>query len=63
MDVLVLTEEHGLCVLDGEVHEVKLNLDEPVARRVRELLETRTGTVLIELALDTSGKGRVVTVR
>lgn len=63
MNVLVLAEDYGLCCLDGKVHEVKLNLDEPVARRVRELLQTRSGTVLIELAFDTSGKGRVVTVR
>lgn len=63
MDVLVLSEEQGLCMLDGQVHEVKLNLDESVARRVRQLLQSRSGTVLIELALDQSGKGRVVTVR
>lgn len=63
MDVLVLKDDYGLCFLDGKVHEVKLNLDEPVARRIRKLLESRSGTVLIELALDPSGKGRVVTVR
>lgn len=63
MDVLVLAEDFGLCFLDGEVHEVRLNLDDPVARRVRALLEARDGKVLIEVALDKSGKGRIVTVR
>lgn len=63
MDVLVLSEDYGLCFLDGKIHEVKLNLDDPVARRVRTLLEAREGSVLIELVVDESGKGRVVTVR
>lgn len=63
MDVLVLAEDYGLCFLDGEVHEVKLNLDDEVAQRVRRLLEARAGRVLIELALDESGRGHIVTVR
>lgn len=63
MDVLVLAEDYGLCFLDGEVHDVKLNLDDEVARRVRHLLEERAGRVLIELALDESGRGHIVTVR
>lgn len=63
MDVLVLAEDYGLCFLDGQIHEVRLNLDEPVAERIRSLLVKRDGSVLIELAFDKSGKGRVVTVR
>ena len=35
MDVLVLAEDYGLCFLDGAIHEVRLNLEEPVARRIR----------------------------
>lgn len=63
VEVLVLEPDQGLCYLDGKVHEVKLTLDESVARRIRELLETREGSVFLELALDASGKGRVVAVR
>lgn len=63
VEVLVLGPDLGLCFLDGKVYEVKLTLDDPFARRVRELLDTRDGSVFIELALDASGKGRVVAVR
>jgi len=63
VEVLVLGPDLGLCYLDGKVHEVKLNLDDPFAQRVRELLDTREGSVFIELALDASGKGRIVSVR
>ena len=60
VEVLVLDAGHGLCFLDGRVHEVKLNLDEPLAGRLRRLLERNGGSVCIALDLDASGKGRVV---
>ncbi|REJ35724.1 MAG: hypothetical protein DIU83_00260 [Bacillota bacterium] len=63
VEVLVLDPTLGLCWLDGKVHEVRLTLDEPVAQLVRELLRARDGSVFLELALDESGKGRVVTLR
>lgn len=63
VEVLVLGPEHGLCFLDGKVHEVKLILDDPVARRVRRRLSERGGRCFLQLALDDSGKGRVVAVR
>src|SRR5690606_122898 len=62
VEVLVLDPTLGLCWLDGKVHEVRLTLDEPVAQLVRELLRARDGSVFLELALDESGKGRVVTL-
>ncbi|OUM99606.1 MAG: hypothetical protein BAA04_01385 [Firmicutes bacterium ZCTH02-B6] len=63
VEVLVLGEGYGLCFLDGKVHEVKLNLDEPLAGRVRQRLARGGGSVCIALDLDASGKGRVVAVR
>ncbi len=63
VEVLVLGPTLGLCYLDGKVHEVKLTLDESVARQVRELLVSRDGSVFLQLALDASGKGRIVALR
>jgi len=63
VEVLVLDAGYGLCFLDGKVHEVKLNLDEPLAGRIRRRLERGEGSVCIALDLDASGKGRVVAVR
>lgn len=63
VEVLVLGPERGLCFLDGKVHEVRLNLDDPFAQQVQELLEAREGSCFIKLALGDSGKGRVVAVR
>lgn len=63
IEILVLNPAQGLCSIGGQVHEVKLNLDEPVKKRVRQLLDKADGGVYIELALDASGKGRVVSVR
>ena len=62
VEVLVLDAGYGLCFLEGRVHEVKLNLDEPLAGRVRRLLEETRGPVCLALDLDASGKGRVVAV-
>jgi len=63
LEVLVLNPELGLCFLDGHIHEVRLTLDEPVAEQVTELLESRQGSVCLQLALDYSGKGRVIGMR
>lgn len=63
VEVLVLNPERGLCFLDGRIYEVKLNLDEKVAAEVIQLLEDRDGRLCIELALDVSGKGRIVGMR
>ncbi|MBO8141805.1 MAG: hypothetical protein H0Z37_06475 [Firmicutes bacterium] len=63
MEVLVLDPGRGLCFLDGKVHEVRLNLDEPIACRIRQLLEANSGTAFLKLALDESGRGKVVAVR
>src|SRR5690606_31365604 len=61
--VLVLHPELGLCFIDGHVHEVRLNLDEKLQEEVAELLEARDGSVCLQLALDYSGRGRVIGVR
>jgi len=63
VEVLVLSAGYGLCFLDGRVHEVRLKLDEPLAGRIRLLLERGAGSVCLALDLDASGKGRVVAVR
>ncbi|GEM_PF-3432817 len=63
VEVLVLSAGYGLCFLDGKVHEVRLNLDEPLAGHIRELLGRGGGGVCMRLDLDASGKGRVVAVR
>lgn len=63
LEVLVLHPELGLCFIDGHVHEVRLNLDEKLQEEVAELLEARDGSVCLQLALDYSGRGRVIGVR
>lgn len=63
LEVLVLSPELGLCFIDGHIHEVKLNLNEKLADEVNALLEAREGSVCIQLALDYSGRGRIVGVR
>lgn len=63
VEVLVLGPERGLCYLDGKVYEVKLILDDPFAERVQRLLDERDGSCFMELALDGSGKGRIVALR
>lgn len=59
----MLNPERGLCYLDGHIYEVKLNLNEKLAAEVTQLLEDRDGTLCLELALDVSGKGRIVSMR
>lgn len=63
VEVLVLGPEWGLCYLDGKIYEVRLILDDRFAQRVQRLLAEHAGTCFMELALDDSGKGRVVALR